>query len=120
QIRMAVAVVIAEDRTDLARLVNDAAILGFHKSLGRVQHQQARSSTVEKIRSAVAVDVADRKRIALHRAADAVGTKANLRGNVLEPLALRRAGNVLAGREVESPFARALANLQEQLVFAGL
>ena len=114
---MAVVVEVAEDRTDLARLVGDAAVLRLDEALGRVQDEHAGAGAVEEVGPAVAVHVADGQRVALDRAADAVGAEADRVGHVLERPGDRRRQAV--GRlEVERPFAAALADLHQQLVLA--
>src|SRR5262249_12672486 len=61
----AVAVVVAEDRPDPARLEGNAAVAHLHETLPGGERQDALAGAVEEIGPAVAVDVADGERISL-------------------------------------------------------
>src|SRR5262249_52090007 len=69
----AAVVEVAEDRPDLARLVDNAGVLRLDKAFWRVEDENTGAGAVEEIGPAVAVDVAHGQRVALHVAADAVG-----------------------------------------------
>src|SRR5262249_25939015 len=91
QVGEAVVVEVAEYRTDATRLVGNAAVLRLDKAVLLVEDEHPRPGPVQEVGPAVAVNVANRQRVALDRAADAVRPQAHPDRNVLEP-ARRRGG----------------------------
>src|SRR5262249_2353968 len=120
----AVVVEVGEHGTDLARRVADAGILDVREArlaaVAGVEEEHARAGAVEEVGLAVAVDVADGERVTLDAGGKTVGAEADLSGHIPERLLLRRRRLDLAGLEVERPVAVALADLEEQMVLAGL
>ena len=103
QVRMAIAVVIDERRSASSCVERNSGVGLQLEALARVDEQQARAGTEQKVRPAIAIDVGDRQRFAACRAAEAVWPEAPRNRDINKRLAgtgvLKETQSVERGRD---------------------
>src|ERR1051325_9896762 len=98
---MSVVVEVAEHRANFARRVGNAGILRLNEPLACVEHEDAAAGAIQKVRPAIAVDIAHGQSVALQIGRDAFGAEADLFGDIFEPSALWNRALKCPGGEVK-------------------
>src|SRR5262249_46020316 len=90
QVKVAIVVEVTEYGTDATRLVRDPTILGLNAAVLLVEHEQTPAGAIQEVAPSIAGNVGNGEGVTLDTAADALGSQADLVGDVLEPPVGRR------------------------------